>query len=129
MRAFAVATLSLIVATAACSNPIDPGTATISGSVAMTDAAANRIGVQTRDVVCVAVTAPCHDYSVHVTGQVYQQDVRGRYHRITFADIPVGAAVLVWTTGPILESFPAQVQASRVVVMSTDLVVTRVGRP
>jgi hypothetical protein len=125
MRAFAVATLSLFVA--ACSNPIDPGTANISGSVATSDAATSRIGVRTQDVVC--VTAPCYDYSVNVAGQVYQQDVQGRYHRITFADIPVGAAVLVWTTGPILESYPAQVQASRVVVMSTDLVVTKVRRP
>jgi hypothetical protein len=127
MRAIAVATLSLIVATAACSNPIDPGTATISGSVATSDAEANRIGVQTQNVQC--VTAPCYDYSVHVGGQIFRQGVDGRYQRISFADIPVGAAVLVWTTLPVKDSYPAQVEASRVVVMSTDLVVTRAGRP
>jgi hypothetical protein len=127
MRAFAVATLSLFVATVACSNPIDPGTATISGSVATIDAAANQIGVQTRNVVC--VTAPCYDYSVHVGGQIFRQGVGGRYQRISFAEIPVGAAVLVWATLPIMDSYPGQVEATRVVVMSTDLVVTRVGRP
>ena len=127
MRAIAVATLSLIVATAACSNPIDPGTATLSGFVATSDAGANRIGVRTQDVVC--VTAPCYDYSVHVAGQVFQQGVDGRYRRISFAEIPVGAEVLVWTTLPVKDSYPAQMEASRVVVLSTDLLVTRVHRP
>jgi hypothetical protein len=127
MRTFTVAMLSLVVASASCSNPIDPGTATISGSVATSDAATSRIGVQTQNVQC--VTAPCYDYSVHVTGQIFRQHAGGRYERITFAEIPVGAPVLVWTTLPIMESYPAQMEASRVVVMSNDLSVTIVRRP
>ena len=127
MRPFAVAILSLIVATAACSSPIDPGTANFSGSVAAIDADANRIGVRTQNVQCVA--APCYDYSVHVAGQVFQQEHDGTYLRITFAEIPVGAPVLVWTNQPVKDSYPAQVEASRVVVMNTDLLVTKVRRP
>lgn len=110
-------TLSLVVS--ACSSPIDPDTANLAGTVQTKDAATKVLGVNSGNVQC--VTAPCFDYTVHVTGKVFEERADGTFQEITFDWIPNGARVLVWTTGVVMESLPAQVVATRVVVRYSDV--------
>jgi hypothetical protein len=119
MRIRARIALSLVVAGVACSHPIDPGTANLRGTVAAIDAQASRLGVSTGQIQCIA--APCFDYTVHVTGKVFEEQDNGEFRQITFAGIPNGAKVLVWTTGTEKRSYPAQVEARQVVVRYVDL--------
>jgi len=67
------------------------------------------------------VAAPCVDYSVHVTGKVLQETGQGEFTEIFLEKIPVGAMIFVWTTGVVLESYPGQVEARRVVIRYEEL--------
>jgi hypothetical protein len=116
MRRFAVAVLSLMVAGAACSNPLDPDTANLRGTAVQIDAATNHLSLDTGRIRCLAIMGPCYDYSVHVVGKVYLELAPGKYDQISLSDVPVGSSVLVWTDGAVMESFPAQAEGSRVVV-------------
>jgi hypothetical protein len=119
MRLLSRLALSLTIAAGACSSPIDPGTAHLAGTVQTKDAATKVLGVNSGNVVC--VTAPCFDYTVHVTGKVFEERADGTFQETTFDWIPNGARVLVWTTGVVMESLPAQVVATRVVVRYSDV--------
>lgn len=123
MRHSSVALLSLMVAGAACSDPIQPETAELAGIVAAIDASANRVGIATGQIHC--ITTPCFDYSVHVTGKVYEERTPGKYTLSSFDRIPLNGRVLVWTTGVEFRTLPAQVEAVRVLVQYPDDVVDR----
>jgi hypothetical protein len=115
MRLSIVAVLSLLVAGATCSNPIDPTTATLTGTAAAVNAATSRISLYAGNIVC--VTAPCYDYSVHVVGKVYEETEPGKYELISLDHVAVGDQLLVWQASPVgSDSFPVGVEATRVVV-------------
>lgn len=107
-----------LLAAASCSHPVDPATADLEGTLVKVAVVRGqlRLGIMSDDPPRLMPSGIDFDYSVTVRGRILVQDEHGS-RQVVIPDSPPGSRVLVWTTGVELHSLPAQVSATRVLIL------------
>lgn len=103
-------------APAACAEPLDPSAADLTGTVVTRSEPGKppTIGIQTADKFLL-VGPPSPDRIVHVDGPILAR--RGTFGIISIDQVTIGSRVAIWTTGAELRSMPAQVVATRILLL------------
>jgi hypothetical protein len=108
-----------LVAALACSDPIDPSTATMDGTFVKIDSMVPgqlRLGVRSSFLSASRLAPGEYDFAVTLIGRILVQTPSG-FHQIPLSELPRNSRVLVWTDfGDGYRMIPESIVAGRVVV-------------